>query len=170
MVRLKRVELPTWPCNAEMNSGRVAWFSIFSGSASESASTLPAESITVTRAPAARAACMVISLQGCRRRILHPGSEHQGLLAERSLDLAAQHAFPRLPDEHVQREGARRDEQQRCEKQLQEDATSHRGSLRFRDLEAVACSADRLQITRIVGVLLRFFHECGAHKRPPIAG
>ena len=60
MVWLKRVELPTWPCKAAMNSGRVAWFSISSGFASESASTLPEESMTVTRASAASAACWVI--------------------------------------------------------------------------------------------------------------
>ena len=41
-------------------TGRVTWFSIASGLASESASTLPEESMIVTRASVESAACLVI--------------------------------------------------------------------------------------------------------------
>ena len=52
-VWLRRTSLPVWPASAALNSGRVAWFSMLSGSACESASTLPLASITVARALAA---------------------------------------------------------------------------------------------------------------------
>ncbi len=50
IVRLVRIESPTCPASAARNSGLPAWFSMVSGWASESASTLPEPSITVTRA------------------------------------------------------------------------------------------------------------------------
>jgi hypothetical protein len=67
-VRLVRVALPIWPCRAEMNSGRVAWFSISAGLARVSASTLPLESMMVARASAACATWLAVSCSGRRSR------------------------------------------------------------------------------------------------------
>ncbi len=54
-VWLRRTSIPVRPASAAWNSGRRAWFSMFSATASLSASTRPWLSITVARAPAASA-------------------------------------------------------------------------------------------------------------------
>ena len=64
-------------------------------------------------------------IQRCRRCTCDARSEHQRLLSQRSLNLAAQHALPGMADEQIKGNSTRRDDYQGREKQLQEDATLH---------------------------------------------
>src|SRR5271157_121916 len=150
--RLMRVELPTWPCNAGMISGRSAWLSIFSGSASESANTLPVESITVTRAPAAFAACMVMSRRDAGGEF---STREANISAFWRSDVST---WSRSMPSHERPMSTFR---VRVQAAMMSSAAKNNfrkmrllnvGSLRFRHLEAVACSADRLQIARLVRV------------------
>src|SRR5271165_3617736 len=154
MVVLMRVALPGSPRNAATNSGRVAWFSIVAGSAPESASTLPVESITVIRASAARAACVVISLNDaggelttreanicvfCRREVS---------ISLRSMPSHARRMRKSKVSVHVTTINSAARNSLRKMRLL----TVAPFGLRLGHLEAVACAADRLQIARLVGV------------------
>src|SRR5271165_2710065 len=150
--RLMLVELPTWPYNAGMISGRSAWLSIFSGSASASANTLPVESITVTRAPAAFAACMVMSRRDAGGEF---STREANISAFWRSDVST---WSRSMPSHERPMSTFR---VRVQAAMMSSAAKNNfrkmrllnvGSLRFRHLEAVACSADRLQITRLVRV------------------
>ena len=107
------------------NSGRAAWFSMVSAVASESARTLPERSMTVARAPSRFASSAGYAGNGSRWSIRDARGEHRRFLAQRGLNLAAQHVFPGFVNQHIHRHCADGDDQQRRDEQLDEDATLH---------------------------------------------
>ena len=109
-------------------------------------------------------------IQRCGRAVFDARGEHQRLLPQRRLDLAAQHALPGTSDEQIERERARRDDHQGREKQLQEDATLH-GLQLFKVSEFRSGSPLREPSSdnEARPGSPQFSHECGARRHPPIA-